>query len=298
MKSWKQVKRTRNKKQSSQRFLLGVGFLLVLGLIIGGGRLYLLAKKSQWQGTNDFSVVEQKLDRIKLKTILRNQDKLIIWQVPGNTMVEVAGGYGQYQIKNVFALGELELSGGELLTRSIEENFGLMVEGFVVDKKTNLSWWDQVKRWWFEQFVASEIQELDLQEQASFKKETLADGTEVFVVVKGWLDQLINQEIFTQLISDEELSVTLVNRSGNVLMQDNLARIMVNQGIEVVSKADEDELVDVSFILIKDKQFSDSLTVEWLNRLFDELEVRQLDNDKYWSDIVVVVGKDMIEFNQ
>ena len=140
---------TYKRRLKQSRLKLGVGFIgFVAGLMLSGW-LWRSALASQWRGSDDFSYVEQQGDNLTVRTLIPEYAKLINWKIPGNTLVNASYGYGTYQWKNVFALGQIDAKGGRVLARTSQETLGLLVSGWQVNGQTNLSWWDKLKWWYF-----------------------------------------------------------------------------------------------------------------------------------------------------
>lgn len=267
----------RRLKKSSQ-IRLGISFLVLVSVIIVAGRFWLAAKNSQWTGNLDFSWVEFNSGKIEIKTILPEYSKFITWQIPGNTVLLTAYGYGEYQLKNVYALGEIDSRGEEVISQTLQNNLGLPVH-------SHLTWWDKVRLAWRRQFKVKESQRINLLDEAVLEPAVLADGTQVYKPVYHKIDQLINRETFSQVLSKEDLSLTLVN-------DQNLGRVIGNHGIEVVSLMNKPEITDKTTIYVKDETVAKSLSVSWLKSLLPEAEVKVGPVSGYWTDLVLELGED------
>jgi hypothetical protein len=254
------------------------------GLLLFGW-LWRQAAASQWRGEGDFSYLEQPGDYLTVATLIPEYSKLINWQIPGNTLVEVSGGYGSYQLKNVFALGQIDGRGGPTLQQTSQEALGLKLDGWRANGATNLSWLDQLRIWYFRQFKAKQTVTLDLGQTPAWQVSTLTDGSQVFKVVEYQLDQIINQETFSQEIAQEGLSVSVVNDRG-------LSRVIRNHGIELVTVSSQADPADQTTIWVKEAGAKNSRTVAWLKRLLPQASVVVGAKEDFWSAIVIVLGKD------
>lgn len=93
-----------------------------------------------------------KWDGMRRYTIVVNSEPLIVFSIepatrralfltlPKNTLLDVPYGYNTYPAASVFSLGELEKrhGGGALLTGSIENTLGVMVDGFITKRDSHL----------------------------------------------------------------------------------------------------------------------------------------------------------------
>ena len=254
-----------SKKSRTSWGLIFIG--LVAGLILAG-RLWQAAGRSQWRGRHEFSYVEQRGDKLTVHTLLPEYAKAIDWKIPGQLPVETAFGYGPYQWKNVFALGQIDHRGGLTLMRTSQEALGLAIKGWQADRQTNLSWLDRIKWWYWSKFRVEAKLTLDLNQKPDWQT-----------------SNLVNEQVFSQEAAGESLSLSLVNGR-------NLSRVIANHGIELVSVVSTAAVPETTTIYVKDPGRIDSATVSWLKMLLPEAEVKAGPVDGYWSDLVLLAGKD------
>ncbi len=260
-----------------------LGLIFVSWLIRG-------VKASQWDGQGQFGWVIQ-AEEMRVKIIIPNQKKLIILIIPNNTIVKVGFGFGEYRINKVYELGKLENQGGKVLTRTIQEFLGVGIKGWQAGNKSNLSWWDKFRLKWGEKLTVNQTETIELKDKASWQPEQLSDGSLIYRVNQSWSDELIHQEIFDQEISQEGLTVAVLNASGVDGVAGNISRLISNLGIEVrlVSNL---ATQDNSEVVINKKSQKDSKT---LKKIIDSLginTVRVSDTLEQRSDIVVIIGRD------
>lgn len=267
------------------RLKLGLRFIGFVVCLLVFGWLWRSVLESQWRGQGDFSYIEQAGDNLTVKTLIPEYSKLITWKIPGNTLVETAFGYGTYQWRNVFALGQIDEQGGRVLTGTSQEALGLEISGWQVGRQTNLSWRDKLKIWYFAKFKTKQAITIDLGQSPAWQGKTLSDGSQAWQVVEYQLDQIINRETFSQAVAGENLSVSLVNGQ-------SLGRVISNHGIELVSVNNQTEVLEKTTIWIREPVQKDSLTLAWLKRLIPQAEVKVGVPEDFWSAIVIVLGKD------
>jgi len=280
----------RKTKEKRVKVLLGVIFLaLVAGLVVAGF-LWQGAKDSLWDGRSSMGVVYQVDSQISLVVVLPDYQRRIEFVIPGNTMVKVGFGFGEYQLKNVYELGRLEGQGGKVLSRTVQDLMGVAVRGWLVDEVTNLTWWDRIRLWWYEQMVMKKSTVVELRQQAAFRQEVLGDGVEVFRVSQKLLDELVNKLVFNEKLAKEGLSLAVLNAAGIEGVARDVARLLANLGGEVrlVSNLDNQEK---SQILVAGKDILESYTVKQLARILGIKEVGLGDVGEYRSEVVVVIGQ-------
>ncbi len=98
-------------------------------------------QKSIWNGTNRVSFVLESWsgkDPSDVRLAVFSYDpkltRALFLIIPENTMLDVPFGYETYQASSVYKLGELDKKrgGGRLLDKSIENTFGIVLDGFYV----------------------------------------------------------------------------------------------------------------------------------------------------------------------
>lgn len=109
-------------------FLAAIFFLVML---IGG----IIFKSTIWNGSRRFTIVIDG-DPLYLFSIEPVTNTAAIVIIPSNTILDVPFDYNGYQAKAIYSLGKMDAkrSGGKLLTKSIENTFGILTEGYIAAK--------------------------------------------------------------------------------------------------------------------------------------------------------------------
>jgi len=269
---------------------LVIGFIGFTAMLILGSWLIKGVKASQWDGQDQFGWVIQ-TEEIRVKIIIPSQKKLVTLIIPNNTIVKVGFGFGEYRINKVYELGKLANQAGKVLTRTIQEFLGVGIKGWQVGTKSNLSWWDNFRLKWLETFAVNQTKVVELKDKPSWQAEQLSDGSLIYRVNQVWLDELVHQEIFDQEVSQEGLTVAVLNASGVDGVANDISRLISNLGIEVrlVSNLAAQERSEV---VISQKSQKDTKT---LKKIIDSLgidTVRVGDILEQRSDMVVIIGRD------
>lgn len=107
-------------------------FLAVLFFVIS------TIRESAWDGTRRFTVVVD-ADPLLLFSIEPISHQAVLVIIPANALIDVPFGYSTYPARAVFRLGTLDpkRGGGKLLSKGIENTFGVAVDGFFASKNEN-----------------------------------------------------------------------------------------------------------------------------------------------------------------
>lgn len=98
-------------------------------------------QKNIWNGTNRVSLVLESWSakdpsdvRLAVFSYDPMQTRALYLTIPENTMLDVPFGYETFQASSVYKLGELDRKrgGGRLLDKSIQNTFGIVLDGFYV----------------------------------------------------------------------------------------------------------------------------------------------------------------------
>jgi len=269
---------------------LVIGFIGFTAMLILGSWLIKGVKASQWDGQGQFGWVIQ-TEEIRVKIIIPSQKKLVTLIIPNNTIVKVGFGFGEYRINKVYELGKLANQAGKVLTRTIQEFLGVGIKGWQVGTKSNLSWWDNFRLKWLETFAVNQTKVVELKDKPSWQAEQLSDGSLIYRVNQAWLDELVHQEIFDQEVSQEGLTVAVLNASGVDGVANDISRLISNLGIEVrlVSNLAAQERSEV---VISQKSQKDTKTLKKIIGSLGIDTVRVGDILEQRSDMVVIIGRD------
>lgn len=260
MSKWRQAQLKKKTSKQRVKSLMGVVFLLLLIILAGMSFLISNARGSVWDGRSFIGVVYQKDNEIKLTTWLPEFEQIYEWPLSGNLVVEVPRNFGQYQLKNVFRLGQLDKRGGELLMRTVQNNLGVPVSGWEVNWNSNLTWWDKIR----------------LEFLTWFYKKSEAQGNEL---------------IFDQKIIKEGLSVAILNASGVEGEAKIVSRIVANMGGEVRMLANLEEQAE-SEIVVTEEKWRESDLVKKISQALkiNKVRVGQVTDGR--AGVAIIIAKD------
>lgn len=120
----------RSRRKSAAIFFLAAIFLLLITAI------FLVWKGRLWREAGRFTFVLNG-DPLTVVSLEPNTHQAAVLTIPANTFLEVPFGYGDYKASSIFRLGKLENKhrSGFLLTRSVENSLGIMIDGYVSPKE-------------------------------------------------------------------------------------------------------------------------------------------------------------------
>jgi len=316
------VKRLKKKKKSKKIFFIAIFLLLFFlpALIFLGFKIYRSVDHSLWDGQSQFNLAVDSRPGM-IVSFDRQAETINVLVIPDGTFVEVIHGYGPYRIESIYKLGEIKGNGGELLVGSLQEYFGLGVDGFLVGgkflvkemslknfllnqifplqfskEKTNLSRWDQARLWWFLKRIREDkINLIDLSQTSASSEVELPDGSRAMKIDQERLERIISQFFVDPKIKEEDLSISILNKTEHFGLANKAARIISNSGGRVIQVGSEQKEDSKTNCQIKShKKHRQSYTVLKLSRLFDCQWVEEPLSEQR-AEIVLLLGEDYWE---
>lgn len=156
-----------------------------------------------------------------------------------------------------------------------------------------MSWRDKLKIWWWQKFKREYHLQINLTDEAVLEPDVLADGSEIWRVVPSRLGELVNKITFSQVIANENLTLTLVDASGGSIDMGQVGRLLTNHGLQVVTTAaGKGDPSNQALLLVKSEDQLKTNSVVWLKLIFPQAEVKVDTLKDYWSDLVLSLGTD------
>jgi len=288
---WKKEQSQRQQQRHKKAVGWGLGFLsLVCGLIVLG-KVVKEINRSVWRTDNCLTViaVDNGVYKIESLSVTDGEQKSIVLEP--NLIVQAPFGYGEYRLKSVFDLGQLDNHGGKLLIRALEGELALPIDGYVVNGKTNLSWWDRARKWWFSRLVLRKEAEINLLSGGVLTDEKQKDGSEVFRLSQVLIDELINEKFFDQKVVEEDYTVAVLNASGVEGVAARVGRMLTNLGMHVSLVGNLAEQQE-SQITISSERLAESYTVERLKNIVPVEKIFTGETADKRAEVVLIIGKD------
>lgn len=177
--------------------LFVLAFLVLLTVVLSQGKV---------------AVVIPKEESIEIRVYSGREAPKVSILIPGNTEVEVAGGYGTWKIKSIVRLAESERKDAGLLVKSIVKNFHFPVYYYKTATSSNLSLPLKLKVFALEfPGVASKEETIDLSKTPFLKEGKLKDGTIGFSLTDNFPEKIL--PVFGT-VSGRAPSVSLLDETG------------------------------------------------------------------------------------
>ena len=277
---WKRDERKRKKKQwgwllrVGKRSLTFVLVLLVVGVMVADFRA------SRWSGGNRLTVVLAG-PALSVFSYDPQNDGAVLVRIPDKTLVDVAGGYGQYRAGALIGLDDQEGQRGTLVADSVAKTFGIIVDGYIISNrglavrdqgidnkgslgrflgqaflgrlsnrvKTNLSAWDLVRIWRAEMGVRRDkLEILDLGGSRALFETRLPDGSLAYELDSLALSVLAQEWFGDEAVAAESMNVLVVNTTGTSGLGKILGQMLTAAGVHVVAVEDSDTKLSLSEI--------------------------------------------------
>lgn len=279
----------KSKRNQKKRSFLFFGLFLLFLLFSLLTVLYLQFKKSPFYFLSRANFVLITKEREVAVFSLQDEEGLIL-DLPGKSKVAVTRGFGEYELGKVYALGELEGKGSELLKETVQENFSIPVFGYFYDPapldysslnskkffsrifwqslrgkiKTDLNWYDLILLY----LKANKLKTISV-------KAGDFENTEDFFKDKA--------------LRGESCSIEILNSTDHNGLAQQAARLPEKAGARVIRTAEGQEGQKDCLLLVA-KSMSKKYTERWLGLVFD-CQVKESGEEGGRADFTLVVGE-------
>lgn len=272
-KSWKTTTVDSKKKKQNKLAFIVLG--IVIGVLLLGqaikfvDNLFEPITKSAfvltnfWDGNSNLNLVLRSKD-ITVLSYDPFEKKVSLVNIPQETYVDVPGGYGKWQVRSIFDLGQTGKTpkGDKLLADSMSSLLGLPIDGVIDLNTLPQTPYDFVKDLKNNPFSAvmtigkisssltkieflslaysltkvrlDKITNLDLGNFNLLSKKTISDGTTVLVAEPLLLDNFIIDKFSESKIRQEQISIAVFNGTSTPGLAQKVARIITNMGGDVI----------------------------------------------------------------
>jgi hypothetical protein len=311
---WQKEQKQR-KTHQTVKIVKKVSIIIFLILFLGSiWRLWAVFKHSQWDGRHRLNLLLQ-VRPISLVSFDPDSQTINFLVIPDGTFIEAADGYGPYRVEKIYALGELEGRGRELLAKSLEVYFGLPVDGWLVaDKnwtedearnlitflikeallqkeKSNLSFWDLGRLWLMANRTRGhKIEVINLAETTVAEGFTLPDGSQAKKVDEQRVSRIINRLFADEIIRQENLAIGVMNASGQTGLGAQAEKLITNVGGRLVEVGDWPEEMSGCWLRTTSSA-KGSYTSQKLAKIFHCQIKPELGGGERW-DLQMILGKE------
>lgn len=325
---WKVVQNKNKVKKKTKLALIVLGIIM---LVIFAGNLVrftqtlfspwklypVYAKGYIWNGEFNINLVVKKNFSVYVVSYNPKEKKLILLNIPETVLVEVPGGFGKWQLRSVYNLGESDKKGDGLafLKQAVSTLLGIPVDGFLETEnldellqrnlfisfiqipsiKTDLTLWELIKfKIGASQVRFDKVERLDLLQVLD--KGNLADGTQIYIADPVKVDS-ISASFADPVIKSEHKTIAIFNATEKGGLAQIASRIISNMGGNVIIVSNASQIQDASFV-----SGEESVTLERMKQLFnlnckanrEECDKIKSKDEDYESraQINIILGKD------
>lgn len=257
--SWKvcRHKRQLHKKTKLAVIVLTLVFgLILLGQIINFGKMFFkpwglsqekVNRNYRWNGKNNINLVI-KSESIAVLSLNPQEKTAFIINFPDNTLIDTAFGFGKWQIRSIYNLGQSEGNRGyELLEKSLGNLLGVPIDGMIeykgdltrldiINIKTDLTLLELIRlKISLSQVRFDKIKNIDLSRMEVLDKTRMNDGTEIYTPDPDKIDQSL--VFIDPSIQKEHLSIAVFNATDYPQLAQKAARMITNLGGNVIITA-------------------------------------------------------------
>lgn len=243
----------RKKDQNKKNNLLPI-FLIII--FFGSLLFYILATSTFWDGKSKLSlVINTEVEGVIVSTYNPKTSEIINIHIPGDTEVELSRNLGKTRIKNAWAVGLNQGEEGVILLETVRRNFKFpvfawadrqasgfsqtnlraLISAVFTPYKTNLKLGDRVALGVFAIGIKNAKREdIDLRDTTYLQEAILVDGR-VGYTLTGKFPQSLLVVLGDEEISSEEVTVSIVDATGDFEVSSYLTSIIEVMGAKVVS---------------------------------------------------------------
>lgn len=270
-----------------------------------------LTKNYSWDGKFNINLV-LKAKTIAVLSFNPIEKEVTVINFPDNILMDVADGFGQWEVRSVYSLGQSDSENGwELLEQTVSGFLGVPVDGFL-EFKNNFSKtdpFDLVKKYqqnilsgigdisniqtsltpielirlkfYLTQVRFDKIKNIDLGKGDILAQSRLNDGTVVYLADPTKIDSTLTS--FTDpTIRNEHMTIAVFNATNYPQLAQKAARIITNLGGNVIITANAEKSYLKTQVIGKK-----SATLDRLKQIFDLDCAKDPKCDKIGPDVEV-----------
>src|SRR3972149_7356136 len=249
-----QKKRLRSYKAKKEKKKNIIPFWLII-ILLGGLLFYILATSPFWDGKSKLSLVINNKEEVIVSTYDPITSEIINIYIPGDTEVELSRNLGKIRIKNAWEVGLNQGEDGVILLETVRRNFKFpvfawadgqalgfsqtnlraLIRATFTPYRTNLKIGDRVALAVFAIGSRNAKREaIDLRDTSYLQEEILVDGRSGYTLT-GKFPQSLLIVLGDEEISSEEVTVSIVDETGDLEVSSYLTSVIEVMGAKVVS---------------------------------------------------------------
>lgn len=331
-KSWKAVQSKRQIRKRTRFALIVLAAILAILLLSQAVKFTQMLfspmiqsskvlRTTFWNGDFNLNIIIL-AKGISLLTFSPQDQKLTLIDAPNNLYLEAAHGFGKWQISSIYDLGESQnVGGGKLLKDSLENLFGLPIDGFlqlsgqysqkkpdmIVSEirkdpfsiisilpylKTDLTPFELIRlKMGLSGVRFDKIKYINLESTDSLQGEKLADGTFVYNIDTVRLDAMLSG-LKDAALQSENKTIAIFNSTNHPGLAQKAARLITNIGGNVIITQNGQNKLKSSLVAGEK-----SKTLERIKQIFEAGDIIDHSNEIVSSraEINLFLGEDFFE---
>lgn len=167
---------------------------------------------------------------------------------------------------------------------------------FLKNTDSNITLIDKFRIWKEIRGIRSDnITFIDLGKMNIYTEDKLSDGTPVKYFDRDLLDSVVSNKLYDSNIRNENISIEIINTTNRDGLAQQLARVLVNLGANIVKKNSEEGVGNFNCLLRMDNEkLKNSFIVKKIKKLYScRDEVKNTQGNI--SDITFILGKDFMK---
>lgn len=284
------MKRNNRKKEIIKSPVLFLGFLVFLLLLIFVATKIVISFKNA--PIREFSRTSFVLIDRKGEFIIFSLEKKLgqIYFLPSEEVI-VSRGFGKYEWRKVFGLGELEKKGGQLVSETIQKNLSVAIFGYFYDENKEIDFYRKDSTMLFQKVFWQAL---------NGKIKTNLEKLDLFLLYLRALninknllklnDNYSDQKIFSDSkIGQESLALEVLNATSHNGLAQETTNFLEKSGGRVVRNVDALEQQENCEIKAGE-DFGESYTLLWIKRFFPCRITFNKNGSR--ADISIILGED------
>lgn len=231
-------------------------------------------KSYTWNGEFNINLL-LRTPHVSILTYNPKEEKLTLINIPDETFLEVPHGFGSWQLRSIYDLGESQngVGGHQLLVDTMTDFLAVPIDGFldlsglqpqksaagIIEEirqnpfsganllpilKTNLTIWELLKlKMGISSVRFDKVKELDLEKLDVLDRSSLPDGTPIFTGDPIKLDSILSG-LADPAIAAEHKSIAVFNATEQPQLASKWARLITNLGGNVIITSNSDEKIN------------------------------------------------------
>lgn len=280
-------------------------FFLILALSFG---LFLGMSRSKIKDISRVNFILKNKNSLLLVSLgnPENKDKAFLIRLPQEKKIQLTRGFGEYPLGSIYSLGELEGKGEALLLESLQNYFGLPLDGYFFAPEYDASFSNKAE---VGQFLSNSLfkkiksdfsfsDRLRLSRRLAFFSE--ADfisfdlSQEKFLNQEGQfdlpqIDSFLEKYLVDNKLSSENLALAVYNAADLSGLAGQAARLLVNSGGRVVTIGNAN--LRENILIRANRQALNSYTFKKIRRFFPGADWEEGEVEGGRADLAVYLGK-------